>query len=153
MLRVLEYPSVFTERVKENIDATGFSNVSNETLGVYPAWGAGLCGAGDGTTGGASPEVDGSGDKDVFGLSVVAGDGRGTKGEFRGEPPKAGGDWGVTGREVCFIAERNGCGAGIGMKFGASDIVVVCRVPWSLAWSSPSQVRGRQAIHPSLRAA
>jgi hypothetical protein len=53
--RVLSYPSVLTRSVYENMLATGFSNVSNETLGAKPAAsgsGGGLVGSGADMAGG-----------------------------------------------------------------------------------------------------
>lgn len=47
MFLVRLYPWDFELSVKENMLATGFSNVSNETLGVYP--GTGVDGEGVGS--------------------------------------------------------------------------------------------------------
>jgi hypothetical protein len=86
VLRVRAYPADLTWSVNENMDATGFSNVSNETLGVYiPAVGDTKllrCGDGEGNGG----DVMSTGD-----ISDVGDDDRLVSGG---------------GLEECFRAER-----------------------------------------------
>lgn len=62
MLLVRRYEADFAERVKENMDATGFSKVSKETLGVYGEGDGGEDGRGDG---------DNAGDGDVDGCLIA----------------------------------------------------------------------------------
>ena len=127
-----------TESVNENMDAAGFSNVSNETLGVYPP-GAQMVGArecvgvrvnwtGEGAKEGESTEVEVDAEEagldakleveeveewgEWVGMLEVEGDdvGRGGSSELERRAGELMGEaaLGVDGREGCFIAERSG---------------------------------------------
>jgi hypothetical protein len=73
--------------VNENIEATGFSNVSKDTFDVYPAFGPAIVEAGECTVkawGGSMPDAEGLPDTEGLEFSVLtalwAGDARGKLG-------------------------------------------------------------------------